>query len=325
MDTLRSSNLLSLKPDEAVAISWPASGLGWAAEPIEGCENMTDNARDDSCRKADAHGASGASSVELIHRQTRWVRSSALLARRPAAVDHVLAGLLAAAWMSIAPAHFPPEKTLTFGFTPTYTEIAEASLASGRYSGRSTGVVGSNDRIGDEVQREPLYSAALVAMVKVGRSCLARLPYQRLAVAFTLYLWGLFAARNFGRAVMAAMFLLEIYAPASGFYVAVLYPYAFQFLLITCGTLATIRSLQTGRWHWFGVAGIVQRLACHERGAYLLLPLATGSAAVLLPLGGRRYVFHSIIMVVAAAVVSPWLRRSSRYGRSGADGMLGCA
>jgi hypothetical protein len=242
--------------------------------------------------------------------------------------DHLLALLLALLWMLVAPARFRTETVPEFGFTYTYTQIADASLATGRYSGTLSGASNRNydsPKIRDEVQREPLYPAALILLGKLGRPYTDILPFQRLAVAIALYLWGVFAARNFGRYVMAGMFFLETYAPAPGFYVSVIYPYAFQFLLITCAMLAAIQGLRTGSWPWFLASGVAHGLACYERGAYILLPVAVAAGVLVLRPRPRQTRQLGLMIVATALVVSPWLIRSARFGQTGMNGMLGYA
>jgi 4-amino-4-deoxy-L-arabinose transferase-like glycosyltransferase len=290
---------------------------------------MQDRERDEPPISPKSEGGSSIRTQATLRRAGTvhaWIRR---LREPSAGLDHALAIACSVVWMLVAPARFAPENVIDFGFTYTYTQIADASIATGRYSGTLAGASSHNyesPRISDEVQREPMYPAALIAVRKLGGSYIDVLPFQRIALGIALYLWGVFAARQFGRLVMAGMFVMEIYAPAPGFYASVIYPYAFQFLFMTCAMLTAIQGLRTRAWYWFLLSGIAQGLACYERGAYLFLPLALGTAMfALLPRDRRGAWRYGAMAAAAALVVAPWLVRSSRLGQTGMNGMLGYA
>jgi hypothetical protein len=103
---------------------------------------------------------------------------------------------------------------------------------------------------------------------------------QLLAMMVALALWGKLAVREFGRFVAACLFVFIFFCPIPSFYASVLYPYSFQFFLVTLGIYLLIDGVRGGGiWTWIG-AGAAFGIASYERGAYLLLPVFLAVAIV---------------------------------------------
>jgi hypothetical protein len=171
------------------------------------------------------------------------------------------------------PARFPAEKIMTFGMTYSYTQIADTSFTTGRYSARCRELRAPLrvSQIAEETRRKPLYPASLIAL---------ELPddptpisfYQRLALSLALT-FGVCSPHGTSVDTSWPGFSVGPYAPACSMSGSSIHMPSN--LLITCGMLTAIQGLRTGAWAWFRVGRRRGRLATSAER--LLLPAALGS------------------------------------------------
>ena len=210
--------------------------------------------------------------------------------------------LLTAAALSIIGGFREYRGIYNFGFTAQYLAIANSTAALHRYSERllppaplaSTTPVASTVPVAStapfaspakssppaqgklitEVQREPLYPAALIFIRHVLHVKYDYLhDFQLLAMIAALGLWGRLALREFGRCATISLYVLTLLCPIPAFYTWMLYPYSFQFFLVTLGAYLLVDAVRGGGiWTWIG-AGVALGIAPYERGAYLALPI----------------------------------------------------
>lgn len=208
---------------------------------------------------------------------------------------------------------------LLFGLTSQFLRIADTTLEQGCYANRL-----SDGTVIPEVVREPLYAGVLMLARSARLNLRAIVLLQWLALGAAYYLWLRAVQARLGarHAVLVAAFLLL--APVPAFYASVLYPYAFQFLLLLAGLLSIDKALRSGRLAWYAAAGAFLAAACYERGGYLLLPVFL--VVVLLAFRRRLGVRLSglaLMLLLFAAAVFPWLHRNAQLGVRGMNGMMG--
>lgn len=237
--------------------------------------------------------------------------------------------LLALSMLAILPGFRNFRDLLKFGFTPQYLGIADTTIAKHRYTEELNVKTADADThrrrvIVAEVQREPLYPAALIFADRVLGSYGALRYLQLFAMIASLWLWGRVAWRDFGPIAASSLYAFTFLCPIPAFYTSVLYPYSFQFFLVTLGAYLLINSVQGGGiWTWIS-AGAALGLAPYERGAYLALPVFIALALLIfrkrLGISPKRV---AIFLLIALAVPSPWLLRNRAHGASGMNQMTG--
>lgn len=227
--------------------------------------------------------------------------------------------MLALLLMWICAPALPLDKVLGFGFTPEYLRIAEGIAETGHYQARLAEGVYL-----DAVYREPLYPFALAWILKHGGDFTLLQAAQRIAMAVALAIWGLFAHRRFGRLAAGLYYLLVASSVLPHFYTTLLYPYAFQFLLIGGGIRLLLAAAERGRTGYAAAAGLALGAACYERAAYMLLPACL---AVLLLLFQRRPRFPwpaaAALVLASVAAIAPWLARNARHDVRGMHQRMG--
>lgn len=238
--------------------------------------------------------------------------------------------VIASVWGLVSFIRFPKERLLQFGFTPAFTRIADVSLSEGRYATRLTKYANrptaADNILIDEVQREPLYPAALMLFKYFAKDYSFLVWLQLLCMIISLYLWGSFSFNRFGWPATIGFFLLMFGASAPMLYTSVLYPYTFAFLFITNALLLLSKGIDSRRVIHFVLAGLCLGGAIYERGVYLLFPafVFVFLFALCKPLGTRK--LHLWVFIISAyLLVAPWLLRNYLIGVYGMNQMAGYA
>ncbi len=219
---------------------------------------------------------------------------------------------------------FDDQEIKNFGFTPKYIDVAITTKNTGSYSSHLTfdysfkeEVDTSKDYIVDEVQREPLYPFSLMIIDYLGYDMVDLVFIQMVIMVVTIWLWGLFIYKFFGRAVTVTFFFALYLSSIIPFYTTILYPYAFQFFLFSTTFWLLTIGYKKDKWIYFLLASIVCGVGIYERGAYLLLPVFL--YGVLVIFNYLKYVqvnlkYLLIFPLLTYIIVSPWILRSIKYG-----------
>jgi len=211
------------------------------------------------------------------------------------------------------------DKVVSFGFTPEYLRIAEGIVETGRYVARlSEGVYL------DAVYREPLFPYVAAWCTRHGQPWQVLLLMQKACLALSLGLWGYLGARRLGISAAVCMYACVLMSTVPLFYAGLLYPYAFQFLLITGASLLLLRAVERNSWLAGALAGLLAGAACYERAAYSLLPPFLAAMLWLFRRSPRTPLIPLLAwMIVSFLVIQPWVSRNRQAGVSGMHQRMG--
>jgi hypothetical protein len=220
-----------------------------------------------------------------------------------------------------------------FGYTRTFTTIAETSLRQGAYmstaEGMTNGIVQGPgfDQPQAETQREPLYPAFLMAAASTGLPDGFAVAVELACLAVACLLILLMCLSDMGMTSTALTALLLAFSPVCFFYAQVLYPYAFSML----GVVVAIYGLRKGDQGKGGygnalLAAVGMACAIYERGNFMLLPFFLAAAGLLItPKSRRKHALKYMMLFLAATflLIAPWLARNAAYGIHGMNQIAG--